>query len=100
MDEGTDGSLAAAPPGKICPACKDGYLKRIERKKKTSRGHWLKRYSCSKCKTRYLRVFDLFEFRVQNSGWTSRNRKRDFAIAAIAIVVALYLCYSIVIDLY
>jgi len=83
-------------PDKPCPVCHDGYLRRIKRESWMT---WIpssKYYSCSKCKARFLRVFDSFGFRVEKNV----KRKRELAIMALAIVAAVFVCWRIVISLY
>lgn len=85
---------------KICPACKNGELRRKERKKWMS---WIpssKYYSCSQCRAGFLRLFDFFQFKLIWTSGKSRNIKREFAIVAFVIITAVYVCWKLVIRLY
>jgi len=91
---------AVARPGRTCPDCKDGELRRKKHEAWTTWVPLSKFYSCSKCKANFLRLFDSFQVKVKRTGSTSQNRKREFAIVSFAIIMAIYVCYRIVISLY
>ena len=83
-----------------CPACKVGRLRRIKRQGWAT---WLpssKAYSCTDCRTEFLRLFDSFQFKLKMSGGKSNRTKRELAIVVGAIIVTAYISYRIVIYLY
>ncbi len=65
-----------------------------------------KYYSCSKCKTGFLRLFDTFQLRMADGKWdqvgsiSARNRKKKIVLVCSAITGLVYACYRIVISLY
>ncbi len=78
-----------------CPVCKDGELQRIKRK---GLALWLpcsRRYHCAKCRSKFLRVLDLFTFRIRKT-----PGKKQLAVTAFAIITTIYLSYKLVIAMY
>ncbi len=85
---------------RTCPACGVSELRRV---KHEAWAAWIplsKFYSCSKCKTNFLRLFNYFQIKVKTTGGSSKNRNREYMIVGFAIAVTIYVCYRIVASLY
>ncbi|MGO9371993.1 MAG: hypothetical protein ACLQBD_07805 [Syntrophobacteraceae bacterium] len=80
---------------RTCPVCRDGELQRIKRK---GLAIWIprsRRYHCTKCRGKFLRVLDLFTFRIRKA-----PGKKQLAVTAVAIITTIYLSYKLVIAMY
>ncbi len=78
-----------------CPVCKVGELQHIKRK---GLALWIprsRRYQCTKCRGKFLRVLDLFTFRIRKA-----PGKKQLAVTAVAIITTIYLSYKLVIAMY
>jgi transposase-like protein len=78
-----------------CPICKIGELQRIKRK---GLAVWIprsRRYQCTKCRVKFLRVLDLFTFRIRKA-----PGKKELAITTVGIIATIYLSYKLVIAMY
>jgi hypothetical protein len=97
---------AALSPGRTCPLCRKGELRRSRREVWMTWVPASKYYGCSKCKTGFLRLFDAFELRMADGkrdpigSISARNRKKRIVLVSSAIMVLVYACYRIVISLY
>jgi hypothetical protein len=105
MAHGTH-KAALVRPMRTCPLCQSGKLRRSRRKPWM---YWVptsKYYSCSKCKTGFLRLFETFQLRMadgkgdQIGSISARNRKKKIVLVCSAITGLVYACYRIVISLY
>ena len=78
-----------------CPVCEGAELQRIKRK---GLALWIprsRRYHCAKCRGKFVRVLDLFTFRIRKS-----PGKKQLAVTAVAIITTIYLSYKLVIAMY
>jgi len=97
---------ATVSPGRTCPVCGKGDLRRLTRKGWMSRVPYSKYYGCSKCRTGFLRLFDTIQLRVADGtgggigSISSCNRKKKLVLVFTAITGLVYVCYRIVISLY
>jgi hypothetical protein len=91
---------------RTCPVCKKGGLRRLKRKAWMSIVPFSKYYSCSHCKTGFMRVFDAVRLRVSDGtcrepgGIVSRNSKKKFVLVFSATTGLVYFCYQMLICLY
>ncbi len=91
----TENKIAHAHSARPCPICKIGELQRIKRK---GLAIWIphsRRYQCPKCRVKFLRVLDLFTFRIRKA-----PGKKELAVTAVTIMATIYLSYKLVIAMY
>jgi ssDNA-binding Zn-finger/Zn-ribbon topoisomerase 1 len=84
--------------GTSCPLCGE-HLRRVKRKGWTASIPFSKAYSCSKCRTRFLRIFDYCQFKLNRAAGMDKSKK-ELAVVTSAIIMTVYVCYRIVIYLY
>ncbi len=99
LEEGKPEGTGAGP-GRLCPACREGVLRRTRRKGWMALVPFSKYYSCSKCKSSFLRFFDSIHLKVRGAGGSANKSTREAVIISLAILSAVYICYRIVIHLY
>jgi hypothetical protein len=105
MEDKTD-DVVTASPRRTCPTCKEGELRRSKRKGWMSMVPFSKYYSCSQCRSRFLRLFDTVQLRMADGtggsicSMFSGSRKKKFVLVFSATTGLVYACFQIVFSLY